>query len=463
MNSKKLGLAAAGSSPVQPSPEEDNLNDEPLGAIALSRDFRSELLNPESWSKILETYAGAMKLAVALTDPEGHLLGPCHNPQPVWRLAREAGAEPGAACQFCLLSDVPCSAVADALNTGRPVIVRGPSGLTHTAVPLSLGGQPLGALLAGQVFSRYPEPLPLQRVAAEYGASAQQLWQAAIRQVPVSSARLQMYGDLLAALGQAFVRQRYAAVLERRVRERTEALAQSNDDLLHANHALEQFAYSASHDLQEPLRNISCYTQLFTSMYSGKLDRQADEYLGYITEGAKRMGLLVQDLLSYTRTAAISDPPHAAASAVLALQSTLLHLKAAIRESRALVQYDDLPSLYVHPVHLEQLFQNLIGNAIKYRKFEHPPIIHISAAPRGDKWLFSVRDNGIGIESHYTTQIFGIFKRLHSADKYPGTGIGLALCQKIIERYRGHIWVESELGKGSTFCFTLPARGNGDA
>lgn len=461
MNSREFGRAVANGFPA-PSLLEGELSDEQL-SVELPHETRSELLNTESWGKILATYARTMKLAVAMTDVDGHILGPCYNPQPVWRLTQEAKTKERAGCPFCLVPHPPCTAVADALRTGQTLTVLDKAGLAHVAVPLSLGDQPLGALLAGQVFNRYPEPLPLQRVAVEFRASVQQLWQAAIHQVPVSFATLQTYGDLLAALGQAFVRQRYAVILERRVGERTEALAQSNDDLLHANHALEQFAYSASHDLQEPLRNIVCYTQLLNRLHREKLDGQADELLGYITEGAKRMGLLIGDLLAYTRAAAVSDPPRAPVNAILALQSTLLDLSAAIRENGALVGYGELPSVPVHRAHLEQLFQNLISNAIKYRKPEDSPIIQITAIERGDNWLFSVRDNGIGIESHYATQIFGIFKRLHSADKYPGTGIGLALCQKIIERYGGHIWVESELGKGSTFCFTLPAQGERDA
>jgi PAS domain S-box-containing protein len=183
----------------------------------LSLEWHDELLDPEGWHKVLETFAGTMRLAVALTDPEGRLLGKCHNPQPTWRLARGARGEPDGECPFCLAPPGSCNAVGEALRTGKVVIVQDQAGLAHVAAPLSLGGQQLGALIAGQVFSHYPEPLPLQRVAREFGISGQQLWQQAVQQVPVSRATLQMYGDLLMSLGQAFLGQRYSAILHRKL------------------------------------------------------------------------------------------------------------------------------------------------------------------------------------------------------------------------------------------------------
>jgi PAS domain S-box-containing protein len=197
--------------------EPANLSEEEPRYPDLSREWRDELLDPEGWHKVLETFAGAMRLAVALTDPEGRLLGKCHNPQPTWRLAREARPEAAGVCPFCLAPPVFCSAVGDALRTGRVVMVQDQAGLAHVAAPLSLGGQQLGCLIAGQVFTHYPEPLPLQRVARELGISGQQLWHQAIQQAPVSRATLQVYADLLMSLGQAFLGQRYAAILHRRL------------------------------------------------------------------------------------------------------------------------------------------------------------------------------------------------------------------------------------------------------
>jgi len=187
--------------------------------IKLSPEARLELLDPEGWRTVLETYAGTMKLAVALTDSGGRLLGQCYNPQPVWLLARGDAPKAGSGCSFCLAPNVPCTAVADAIRTGGVVLVHDRAGLGHVAVPLSLGGQPLGALIAGQVFNHYPEPLPLDGVARTFRVSPQQLWQAAIRQVPLSHATLLVYGNLLEHLGQAFVGQRYSAILHRKLEE----------------------------------------------------------------------------------------------------------------------------------------------------------------------------------------------------------------------------------------------------
>ena len=185
------------------------------GYADLSRGWRDELLDPDGWHKVLETFAVTMRLAVALTDREGRLLGNCHNPQPTWRLAREAKPEGEGECPFCLAWPASCNAVEDALRTGSVVTVVDQAGLAHVAVPLSMGGQPLGALIAGQVFNNYPEPLRLQRVARDFGISRPQLWQLATQQVPVKRATLQLYANLLMSLGEAFLGQRYAAMLQR--------------------------------------------------------------------------------------------------------------------------------------------------------------------------------------------------------------------------------------------------------
>jgi PAS domain S-box-containing protein len=197
--------------------EEAKLSEEELSYVEISREWREELLDPSGWHKVLSTFAGTMKIAVALTDPAGRVLGTCHNPQPTWRLACEARPTVDGECPFCLAPPAFCSAVRDALRTGSVVTVEDQAGLAHVAVPLSLGGQQLGALIAGQVFSRYPEPLPLQRVARDLGISPQQLWQQAVQQVPVTRTTLQLYADLLMSLGQAFLGQRYAAILHRKL------------------------------------------------------------------------------------------------------------------------------------------------------------------------------------------------------------------------------------------------------
>ncbi len=228
------------------------------------------------------------------------------------------------------------------------------------------------------------------------------------------------------------------------------------DELRCANHDLEQFAYSASHDLQEPLRGVKIYSELLTKRYGPNLDGEALEFLGYLRGGASRMEMLVRDLLAYTQVTKL-EVPEEHADANVALSETLANLNGAIVESGARITSGALPSVPVHATHLKQLFQNLVGNAIKYRSKDRVPTVHVTAEQNGERWQFSIVDNGIGIEAEYKERIFGLFKRLHSSSEYSGTGIGLAICQRIVERYQGRIWVESKPGSGSTFKFTLPA------
>lgn len=237
-------------------------------------------------------------------------------------------------------------------------------------------------------------------------------------------------------------------------KEAESALAQANEDLKRANADLEQFAYSASHDLQEPLRSVIIYGQLLSRRYKEKLDGQALEFLGYLTGGASRMEMLVRDLLAYTQVKHL-EAPEIQCDATQSLSAALSNLTNAIVESEARITAGPLPVLSVHNIHLQQLFQNLIGNALKYTS-KIQPSIEVGAERQNEHWLFSVRDNGIGIDPQYKERIFGLFKRLHAGDEYSGTGIGLAICKRIVDRYHGRIWVESEPGKGSAFYFTLP-------
>jgi signal transduction histidine kinase len=246
--------------------------------------------------------------------------------------------------------------------------------------------------------------------------------------------------------------------LEARVQERTAKLKEANVNLVHSNRELEQFAYVASHDLQEPLRAVNSYAQLITRKYQGNLDAKADKYLGYIMEGATRMQQLINDLLEFSRVGTRGKPLKPTDCEAV-LRQVLDNLKVAIAENYALVTHDPLPTIIGDEIHLIQLLQNLIGNAIKFRN-EEPPQVHISAREQENEWLFEVRDNGIGLESEYFERIFTIFQRLHSKSEYPGTGIGLAVCKKIVERHGGRIWVESEIGAGTTFYFTTPRQGN---
>jgi light-regulated signal transduction histidine kinase (bacteriophytochrome) len=234
-----------------------------------------------------------------------------------------------------------------------------------------------------------------------------------------------------------------------------ESLRRSNQQLLRANEDLNQFAFAASHDLQEPLRMITTYSQLLLKGYRGQLSGDASACVEFITDGTARMRELLADLLAYTR---LSVEAHELAEAVdlnLVFHKTTENCRAAIQECHATVTRDPLPSVPGHETHFLQLFQNLIGNALKYRA-GCPPRIHVSAAREGGFWRIAVADNGIGIEPEYHQKIFGLFKRLHGR-AIPGTGIGLAICQRVVERYGGRIWVESQRDEGATFYFTLPA------
>ncbi|MBL8211885.1 MAG: PAS domain S-box protein [Bryobacterales bacterium] len=227
-------------------------------------------------------------------------------------------------------------------------------------------------------------------------------------------------------------------------------------ELRRANQDLEQFAFSASHDLQEPLRSVKIYSQLLASRYAHRLDGQALEFLTYLRTGASRMEMLVNDLLAYTRVTTLTEPPEAV-NAEEILTQVLDNLAGAIAESGATITASPLPSLHMHASQMQQLLQNLIGNAIKYRSPHRAPLIEIGATLDQETWTFWVQDNGIGIEPQFLKGIFGLFKRLHTEKEYAGSGIGLAICQRIVDRYNGKIWVESTPGEGSKFLFTLPA------
>ncbi|WP_420715472.1 sensor histidine kinase [Cupriavidus sp. D39] len=240
------------------------------------------------------------------------------------------------------------------------------------------------------------------------------------------------------------------------VTERQRALAElagRTEELARSNKELEQFAYVASHDLQEPLRMVASYTQLLARRYKGKLDDDADEFIHYAVDGATRMQALINDLLAYSRVGTRVRSMTSVASGV-ALEKALENLQVSIEQSGAVITHDPLPEVTGDLTQITLLFQNLVGNAIKYRGTE-PPLIHVSAVPEGAAWVFSVRDNGIGFAAEFADRIFQIFQRLHTKEEYPGTGIGLAIAKKIVERHGGRIWVESEAGQGATFYFSM--------
>jgi signal transduction histidine kinase len=236
-----------------------------------------------------------------------------------------------------------------------------------------------------------------------------------------------------------------------------EVLAREAAELARSNAELEQFVYVASHDLKEPLRMITSYLDLLQRRYKGKLDTDADEFIGFAVEGATRMQNLVSDLLAYSR-ASRGNVEMQRTDCEAAFGRAAANLSAAIKESAAALTHDRLPTVTANQSQLVQVFQNLIGNAIKFRSAA-PPRVHVAAEKSEEEWVFSVRDNGIGIDKLFSQRIFKMFERLHSQTEYPGTGIGLTISKQIVERHGGRIWVESQPRRGSVFFFTIPMRG----
>ena len=250
--------------------------------------------------------------------------------------------------------------------------------------------------------------------------------------------------------------------LEQRVRDRSAeveasraVLEQKAQELTRSNTELQQFAYVASHDLQEPLRTVASFAQLLQKRYRGKLDASADDFIHYIVDGATRMQGLIIDLLAYSRVGRFGKE-FVPTDCTKVFEQSLSNLQAAVAESGAVVTHDRLPTVQADGTQLVQLFQNLIGNSIKFRDTQTPRV-HVAAERKASEWVFSVKDNGKGIAPQYAGRIFEVFQRLHTRTEYPGSGIGLAISKKIVERHGGRIWVESQLNQGATFFFTLPA------
>jgi signal transduction histidine kinase len=328
---------------------------------------------------------------------------------------------------------------------------------TLVAVPLQSHDKVLGVIHLGS------------RVAREFSQNALQLLQAIGGQAGIAVQKARLYeeakraesalekkaAELARSNGEL---KRFAGeikIAKEKLEKVNSALTVQAAELARSNTELQHFAYVASHDLQEPLRMVASYVQLLARRYQGKLDQDADEFIGFAVDGATRMQALINALLMYSRVGTQGkefEPTNCEA----VLDASLAGLKTALEESGAVVSRDPLPTIMGDGTQLGQLFQNLIGNGIKFRGAE-PPRIHI-ASRRNDKgWHFSVSDSGIGIDCRYAERIFVMFQRLHTKGKYPGTGIGLAVCKKIVERHGGEIWVESKPGAGATFHFTIPA------
>ncbi len=287
------------------------------------------------------------------------------------------------------------------------------------------------------------------------GIKAEEKTQELVEQLQASAEELNASNEELQATGEELKTANESLQLQMEFEvEANRELEEIANKLKISNKELEQFAYVASHDLQEPLRMISSFTQLLERRYKCKLDEDADDYIGFIVEGAQRMKYLIDDLLEFSRLNTQAKE-FELAYLEMALDDVLLNLQITIQENDTKITHEPLPTLMVDLMQIRQLFQNLISNAIKFQG-EEPPEIHISAQKQGNEWKFAVADNGIGINAEHQELIFGVFKRLHTRQQYEGTGIGLSICKRIVERHGGRIWVESKPGKGSTFYFTIP-------
>jgi len=550
------------------------------GSIELPPESLADLLDFDAWGEILATYGRTMRVAVALTDVEGRLLGKCHNAQPVWNLLHDAAPGRGTGCPFCITTHVPCTAVLEAFQAGGVVMVRDLAGLIHVAVPLFLGKLHLGAIIAGQVFDRYPEPLPLRRVANEVGVSAQQLWDVARKQRPVSRAVLQTSGDLLCALGQAFLQQRYGLILESRLAEtngRFRLLVEGVRDYAlfivdptgcvtswnsgaermlgyveaeivgrnfsciftpediqnrvpekqlhkalqagrledegwrvrqnrrqfwaHVNittlmegtgpfrgfaiimqdvterrkiaivleearqeraRLQENFLSHVSHELCTPLTAIYFFTTNVLDGLLGDLTPEQREHLASALDNVKQLKDMVSDLLDITRveTHKITvEPQHASpvklvADAFSTCRTNATAKNISLRSDVA----PGLPFVWADPARVRQILTNLIDNAIKFTPESGTITVEGRLMAEDGFLCLSVSDAGCGISPENREIVFDRLAQVKSGAEVSrsGLGLGLFISKELVSRHGGRIWVESQLGHGSTFYFTLP-------
>ncbi|MDQ7825133.1 MAG: PAS domain-containing protein [Candidatus Eremiobacteraeota bacterium] len=341
----------------------------------------------------------------------------------------------------------------EAIAKGAPVDIECNGGMRLCAVPIFAGGEVIGAINVGHE-DPPKDPVRLRELAEAYHVDYDDLVRVAGAYDSRPAYIIEMARNRLYAsarlIGILVERKQY----EDRLHGVLADLERSNRNLEHSNKDLEQFAYVASHDLQEPLRMVASYTQLLADRYKGQLDEKANMYIDYAVDGAVRMQQLINDLLTYSRIGTQGRQPEPIDVRPV-LSEACRNLQTAIEESGAIVTDDDLPTVRADAGQIALLFQNLIGNAIKFHGAD-PPRVHVSARDLGREWCFSLKDNGIGMESKYADRVFVIFQRLHTQQEYPGTGIGLAVCKRIVERHGGRIWLESSPGEGSTFFFTIP-------
>ena len=461
------------SRPPEPGVPPDEAGAAGHGPVVLSPALCAELLDPTRWHDVLEGYARSTQLAVALVDPTGRLLGQCHNPQPVWSLVRAAQPAGAGACLFCLSPVPPCTALADALRTGQPVLTRDRAGLAHAAVPLCVEGECLAVLLAGQVFDQFPESLPLDRLARACGVAPHPLWQLARQQPLVSRERLQGYSALLATLGQAVLRVHYDALLERQravamlalsqeVAARTEALDREmaarqrlEREAQRAQHfaMLGRLAAGVSHEIRNPLGAIFLHVDLLTEELQQPSPTSATQVAEALTEiktQLVRLDDLVQDYLSLVRVGAIERTPQDLQAAVQAWSTEFQAWTVGRGVQLQVDGLETLGSVAFHASTLRRALFNLVQNAIDAL----PPGGTVTLAGHGTATHVQLRvhDTGRGIPDELLPQIF---EPLYTT-KPGGTGLGLYIVQQIVQAHDGEVIVESAAGRGTTVTLTLP-------
>jgi PAS domain S-box-containing protein len=550
-------------------------------SIELSPRVRADLLDLSAWGEILTTYGRTMRVAVALTDSKGRLLGECYNPQPLWKLVNDAAPVGGAGCPFCIMTHLPCTAVVEALQAGEAVIVLDQAGLTHVAVPLLLGRRRLGAVIAGQVFDRYPDPLSMRRVAKESGVSAQQLWEVARRQVPISRAMLLASGDLLCALGQAFLQQRYGTIIEaelgrtnRRYRLLVDGVrdyalltldldgrvtswnggaerlfgyvaaeivgknfsciftpediashvpekqlhqafeagraedegwrVRRNRQLFWANVNItalledvgpdrgfaiimqdvterrrvamvleetrqerarlqETFLSHVSHELRTPLTAIHFFITNVLDGITGDLTPQQHEHLSLALDNVKQLKNMVRDLLDITRVETLKltvEPQQASAVKLVSEVLSTCFISTALKNINLRSDVaPGLPFVWADPSRVRQILINLIDNGIKFSPERGTLTVGVRPFAEDVRFLCVwVSDAGCGISPENRELVFDRLVQIRSSVEASrsGLGLGLFISRELVSRQGGRIWVESQLGQGSTFYFTLP-------